>query len=73
MENTQEKKLIQDYEREPVPADKRKGWFRLSIVWIGAIYYCPFRYSFGRSAWCRPQYATYHYRYFNRLLSALCS
>nr|WP_316047529.1 cytosine permease [Planococcus glaciei] len=31
------KKLIQDYEREPVPADKRKGWFRLSIVWIGAI------------------------------------
>lgn len=37
MEKTQEKKLIQDYEREPVPADKRKGWFRLSIVWIGAI------------------------------------
>lgn len=37
MENKEDKKLIQDYEREPVPADKRKGWFKLSIVWIGSI------------------------------------
>lgn len=32
-----DKKLTQDFEREPVPMDKRKGWFKLSIVWIGAI------------------------------------
>lgn len=30
-------KLIKDYEREPVPREMRKGWFRLSIVWMGAV------------------------------------
>jgi cytosine permease len=30
-------KLINDYEREPVPQEMRKGWFRLSIVWMGAV------------------------------------
>lgn len=31
------KKIVTDYERQPVPQEKRKGWFRLSMVWIGAI------------------------------------
>ncbi|WP_257350686.1 cytosine permease [Pseudalkalibacillus decolorationis] len=29
--------IIKDYEREPVPQDKRKGWVKLSVVWMGAI------------------------------------
>ncbi|WP_221565919.1 cytosine permease [Alkalihalobacillus sp. TS-13] len=32
-----EKKFVNDYERKPVPQEKRKGWFALSIVWLGAI------------------------------------
>jgi cytosine permease len=32
-----EKKLVNDYERSPVPQEKRKGWLALSIVWLGAI------------------------------------
>ncbi|WP_188206859.1 cytosine permease [Alkalibacillus aidingensis] len=32
-----EKKLVKDYEREPVPEHKRKGWVKLSIVWLGGI------------------------------------
>lgn len=37
METSRETKLVTDYEREPVPVEKRKGWFRLSIVWLGGI------------------------------------
>lgn len=37
MENRFAKNLVQDYEREPVPQEKRKGWLKLSIVWIGAV------------------------------------
>ncbi len=29
--------LVKDYEREPVPQDQRKGWGRLSLVWLGGI------------------------------------
>ncbi|GGB32244.1 cytosine permease [Lentibacillus populi] len=29
--------LVQDYELEPVPQEKRKGWGKLSFVWIGGI------------------------------------
>ncbi|PWW20265.1 NCS1 nucleoside transporter family [Cytobacillus oceanisediminis] len=29
--------LVKDYEREPVPLDQRKGWGRLSLVWLGGI------------------------------------
>ncbi|ASN04400.1 purine-cytosine permease family protein [Virgibacillus necropolis] len=29
--------LVKDYELEPVPQDKRKGWLKLSFVWMGAI------------------------------------
>jgi cytosine permease len=32
-----ESKAITDYEREPVPQDKRKGWGKLSLVWIAGI------------------------------------
>lgn len=32
-----EPKLVQDYELEPVPIDQRKGWGKLSMVWIGGI------------------------------------
>lgn len=32
-----DEKLTQDFEREPVPQDKRKGWLKLSLVWMGAI------------------------------------
>ncbi|WP_407270421.1 cytosine permease [Radiobacillus sp. PE A8.2] len=37
MSKAAEQKVVKDYEREPVPQDKRKGWFVLSIVWLGAI------------------------------------
>lgn len=37
MSNTSKQKVVKDYEREPVPQDKRKGWFVLSIVWLGGI------------------------------------
>jgi len=37
MKTSRETKLVTDYEREPVPVEKRKGWFRLSIVWLGGI------------------------------------
>jgi cytosine permease len=39
MENRFENKnhVIKDYEREPVPQDQRKGWLKLSVVWMGAI------------------------------------
>jgi cytosine permease len=37
MSNLDKNKVVTDYEREPVPQDKRKGWFKLSMVWIGAI------------------------------------
>ena len=37
MENRFAKNLVQDFEREPVPQEKRKGWLRLSIVWMGAV------------------------------------
>ncbi|PPA70398.1 purine-cytosine permease family protein [Jeotgalibacillus proteolyticus] len=37
MEKEKAKKIIQDYEREPVPLEKRKGWLKLSIVWMGSI------------------------------------
>ncbi|TCP20783.1 cytosine permease [Scopulibacillus darangshiensis] len=30
-------KVIEDYELKPVPDDKRKGWFRLTMVWIAGI------------------------------------
>lgn len=29
--------LVEDYELEPVPRDKRKGWVKLSFVWMGGI------------------------------------
>ncbi|CDQ41646.1 MULTISPECIES: purine-cytosine permease family protein [Virgibacillus] len=29
--------LVEDYELEPVPESKRKGWVKLSIVWMGGI------------------------------------
>lgn len=32
-----EPELVQDYELQPVPFDKRKGWGKLSMVWIGGI------------------------------------
>ncbi|GAA0469405.1 cytosine permease [Alkalibacillus silvisoli] len=37
MADVAEKNLVKDYEREPVPEHKRKGWFKLSIVWLGGI------------------------------------
>jgi len=37
MVNKNEANLVQDFELEPVPQDKRKGWGKLSIVWIGGI------------------------------------
>lgn len=37
MSKVSEKKLVKDYEREPVPMEKRKGWLKLSIVWMGGI------------------------------------
>ena len=37
MKKTTEPSLVQDFELEPVPQDKRKGWGKLSMVWIGAI------------------------------------
>lgn len=37
MENRFNNQLVEDYEREPVPQHKRKGWIKLSIVWIGGI------------------------------------
>ncbi|MDQ0160445.1 cytosine permease [Alkalibacillus salilacus] len=37
MSDIAEKNLVKDYEREPVPEHKRKGWFKLSIVWLGGI------------------------------------
>lgn len=37
MSNKVEPELVQDFELEPVPYDKRKGWGRLSMVWIGGI------------------------------------
>ncbi|WP_318617301.1 cytosine permease [Sporosarcina sp. YIM B06819] len=37
MGNRNETNLVQDFELEPVPQDKRKGWGKLSIVWIGGI------------------------------------
>lgn len=32
-----ENKVIEDYELKPVPAEKRKGWFKLTMVWIAGI------------------------------------
>lgn len=29
--------IVQDYELEPVPQEKRKGWIKLSFVWMGGI------------------------------------
>lgn len=37
MSNQNKKPLVKDYEREPVPQDQRKGWGRLSLVWLGGI------------------------------------
>lgn len=37
MENRFAKNLVQDFEREPVPQEKRKGWLKLSVVWMGAV------------------------------------
>lgn len=37
MKTRTEPELVQDFELEPVPEDKRKGWGKLSIVWIGGI------------------------------------
>ncbi|MDQ0252795.1 cytosine permease [Evansella vedderi] len=37
MANASRENLVKDYEREPVPQEKRKGWLRLSIVWMGGI------------------------------------
>lgn len=37
MKKRTEPELVQDFELEPVPEDKRKGWGKLSIVWIGGI------------------------------------
>lgn len=37
MSSISEQSLVKDYEREPVPVEKRKGWFQLSIVWLGAV------------------------------------
>lgn len=28
-------KLVKDYEREPVPEDRRRGWVSLTLVWLG--------------------------------------
>ncbi|MFP7493315.1 cytosine permease [Terribacillus saccharophilus] len=35
MAEDQKKKIINDYEREPVPENERKGWLRLMTVWLG--------------------------------------
>lgn len=32
-----DKKLIEDYELEPVPENKRQGWFKQTLVWIAGI------------------------------------
>jgi len=37
MSNRAKNEVVTDYERQPVPQEKRKGWLRLSMVWIGAI------------------------------------
>ncbi|MHA6258837.1 purine-cytosine permease family protein [Sporosarcina sp. CAU 1771] len=37
MAKATEHELVQDFELEPVPQEKRKGWGKLSIVWIGGI------------------------------------
>lgn len=37
MSNQTKNALVKDYEREPVPQEKRKGWGRLSLVWLGGI------------------------------------
>ncbi|GKV66164.1 MULTISPECIES: purine-cytosine permease family protein [Sporosarcina] len=36
MENNTNK-MVQDYELQPVPMDHRKGWGKLSVVWLGGI------------------------------------
>lgn len=35
--DNEKNKLIDDYELEPVPDDKRKGWVKLTLVWIAGI------------------------------------
>lgn len=37
MTNKQDQAITKDYEREPVPLEQRKGWLKLSIVWLGGI------------------------------------
>ncbi|MGN8646247.1 cytosine permease [Gracilibacillus sp. HCP3S3_G5_1] len=37
MSDRYHKKVINDFEREPVPQEYRKGWGKLSLVWMGGI------------------------------------
>lgn len=32
-----EKSIINDYEKQPVPESQRQGWFKLGLVWIGGV------------------------------------
>lgn len=40
-ENEKEKVVFQDYEREPVPEEKRYKWYSQAMVWIGACFCLP--------------------------------
>lgn len=33
----EEKSIIKDYEKQPVPENERNGWFKLGLVWIGGV------------------------------------
>ncbi|GGJ98212.1 cytosine permease [Lentibacillus kapialis] len=37
MDHRHQHKLIEDYELDPVPEDKRQGWFKQTLVWIAGI------------------------------------